>query len=106
LFAIRRDIIGFLTTIAREYGDIVYFKIGPIDVVLSIIRIILKMCWSRTIRTLSKVVLELAKRLLGEGLLTSEGEFHTRQWRMIQPAFHRKRIERMSDHDRLRRTIE
>ena len=36
--------------------------------------------------------LQRAKNLLGEGLLTSEGEFHLRQRRMIQPAFHRTRI--------------
>jgi cytochrome P450 len=33
-----------------------------------------------------------ARRLLGEGLLTSEGEFHLRQRRLVQPAFHRERI--------------
>ncbi len=36
--------------------------------------------------------LKRAKKLLGEGLLTSEGETHLRQRRMIQPAFHRNRI--------------
>ncbi len=36
--------------------------------------------------------LQRAKTLLGEGLLTSEHEFHLRQRRMIQPAFHRRRI--------------
>lgn len=36
--------------------------------------------------------LQRAKMLLGEGLLTSEGEAHLRQRRMIQPAFHRDRI--------------
>jgi cytochrome P450 len=30
--------------------------------------------------------------VLGEGLLTSEGEFHLRQRRLAQPAFHRDRI--------------
>ena len=32
------------------------------------------------------------KPVLGEGLLTSEGEFHLRQRRLAQPAFHRQRI--------------
>ncbi|MGH9847761.1 MAG: cytochrome P450, partial [Blastocatellia bacterium] len=36
--------------------------------------------------------LQRAKRLLGEGLLTSESEFHLRQRRLAQPAFHRQRI--------------
>lgn len=36
--------------------------------------------------------LKRAKNLLGEGLLTSEGERHLKQRRMIQPAFHRARI--------------
>lgn len=32
------------------------------------------------------------RQLLGDGLLTSEGEFHLRQRRLVQPAFHRERI--------------
>ena len=36
--------------------------------------------------------LEITKPLLGEGLLTAEGEAHLRQRRLIQPAFHRERI--------------
>jgi cytochrome P450 len=37
--------------------------------------------------------LEQARILLGDGLLTSEGELHRRQRRLIQPAFHASRIE-------------
>jgi cytochrome P450 len=36
--------------------------------------------------------LQRAKTLLGNGLLTSEGAFHLRQRRMMQPSFHRDRI--------------
>src|SRR6185437_5145025 len=35
---------------------------------------------------------ERARIVLGNGLLTSEGDFHLRQRRMMQPAFHRRRI--------------
>ena len=36
--------------------------------------------------------LQRMKRILGQGLLTSESEFHLRQRRLAQPAFHRQRI--------------
>ena len=36
--------------------------------------------------------IEGLRRFIGYGLLTSEGEFHLRQRRMIQPAFHKKKI--------------
>ena len=61
--------------------------------------------------------LERAKMLLGDGLLTSEDEFHLRQRRLAQPAFHRARItaygdvmatyaERRADHWRDGDTLE
>jgi cytochrome P450 len=36
--------------------------------------------------------MEAASRILGEGLLTSEGEHHRRQRRLIQPLFHHDRL--------------
>lgn len=37
--------------------------------------------------------LQLSKRILGEGLLTSEGDFWLRQRRLAQPAFHPRRVD-------------
>ena len=94
LFSFRKDSIGFLKKIANEYGDIVHFKIGPIRIVLLNHPDLIKEVLSTQHRNFVKGrPLEMAKELLGEGLLTSEGEFHKRQSRIIQPAFHRNMIE-------------
>jgi cytochrome P450 len=83
-----------LKKIANEYGDIVHFKIGPIRIVLLNHPDFIKEVLSVQHRNFIKGrPLEMAKELLGEGLLTSEGEFHKRQSRIVQPAFHRNMIE-------------
>lgn len=46
--------------------------------------------------TKSYVVRELLKEQVGNGLLTSEGEYWLKQRRAIQPGFHRKRLEGIS----------
>lgn len=90
----RKDMIGFLGKAAQRYGDIVYFRIGPIRIVLlnhpDHIREVLSVQHDKFVKGRP---LEMAKQLIGDGLLTSEGEFHKRQARIIQPAFHRKKVE-------------
>jgi cytochrome P450 len=94
LLAFRRDPLKFLTRIAREHGDIVNFRMGPQHVLLlnhpDLIRDALV---TRGDHFHKGRALQRSKRLLGEGLLTSEGEYHRRQRRLAQPAFHRKRVE-------------
>jgi cytochrome P450 len=93
LLALRRDTLGFLRGLARTYGDLVHFQIGKQPYFLvndpDVIRDILVTDHRNFLKGRG---LEVAKRLLGEGLLTSEGEFHRRQRRLAQPAFHRQRI--------------
>jgi cytochrome P450 len=93
LIAIRRDPIKFLMGLAERYGDVAYFKLGPQPVFLinnpDYIRDVLV---THNRNFMKGEGLQRAKRLLGEGLLTSEGEFHLRQRRLAQPAFHRQRI--------------
>jgi cytochrome P450 len=93
LFAMHRDRFGFITRLAREYGDLVYFKLGPQPAFLlnhpDYIRDVLV---THNKNFMKGEGLQRAKRLLGEGLLTSEGEVHLRQRRLAQPAFHRQQI--------------
>jgi cytochrome P450 len=46
---------------------------------------------------IKSLALQRARVLLGTGLLTSEGEFHLRQRRLAQPAFHRERIAALGE---------
>lgn len=93
LFEFRRDQIAFLMRMAREYGDIVHFKLGSQDIYLLNHPDFIKDVLTTHHRSFVKGRgLQWAKRMLGEGLLTSEGEFHRRQRRLSQPAFHRQRI--------------
>jgi len=91
--AFRRDPIAFIQNMAREHGDISYFRMGPQDVYFlnhpDYIRDVLVTHQQNFTKGRA---LQRSKRLLGEGLLTSEGEFHRRQRRLAQPAFHRQRI--------------
>ncbi|HST50505.1 MAG TPA: cytochrome P450 [Pyrinomonadaceae bacterium] len=93
VFYFRRDPLKFFTRLAREYGDAVQFRAGPQRVFLlnhpDYVRDVLV---ANHARYLKGRALQRAKRILGEGLLTSEGEFHRRQRRLAQPAFHRRRV--------------
>ncbi|HKO60305.1 MAG TPA: cytochrome P450 [Pyrinomonadaceae bacterium] len=94
-----RDTLGFIER-AKNYGDIVrmrffyltvHFLYDPehIEYVLSTnARNFIK---SRSLRT------PFFRRLVGQGLLTSEGEVWKRQRRLAQPAFHRQRISAYGD---------
>jgi cytochrome P450 len=90
-FARRR--LPFMVESAEKYGDIVFFRVGNERIYLfnhpDLIRDVL--VTNQKNFTKSRALVR-AKRVLGEGLLTSEGEFHLRQRRLAQPAFHRDRI--------------
>ncbi|RMD97236.1 MAG: cytochrome P450 [Calditrichaeota bacterium] len=90
----RRDTLGFLRQLYQQYGSLVCFKIGATRFYLAndpeYIREILVTRHKNFIKSRG---LQLAKKVLGQGLLTSEGELHLRQRRMMQPAFHKQRIE-------------
>jgi len=91
----RKDPAGYLLSVAQTYGDLAYMRLGPQHAY-----VVSHPDWIRDILVTQQSnftksrMLERAKVLLGDGLLTSEGDFHTRQRRLVQPAFHRDRLTR------------
>ena len=88
----RRNPLAFLEDVA-SYGPVAQFRIGPQDVfLLSDPAGIEDVLVTHAASFAKGRALERAKRTLGEGLLTSEGSFHLRQRRLVQPAFHKARV--------------
>src|SRR5215216_3234062 len=91
-FSFTRDPLGFLTGVARTYGDIAYFGGGAQNFsLLNHPDYIKDVLVTRNASFMKGRGLQRAKRLLGEGLLTSEPPLHRRQRRLAQPAFHKQR---------------
>jgi cytochrome P450 len=93
VFEPRGDAIGYFTRCVREYGDIVFLRFLGVP-----------MCFVNRPEYIESVLVtqhanfekskdyRALRRVLGNGLLTSEGEFWRRQRKLVQPAFHQERI--------------
>ena len=93
-FQVLRDPLATLMRLARQYGDIVCIRVfRQYRILLNLPEYIEQVSIVQHAKfhksTLTKDVTE---RLLGQGLLISEGDFWRRQRRLAQPAFHRSRI--------------
>jgi cytochrome P450 len=98
LLSMSRDPLGLFVRLAREHGDVVRLQAAGRTFVLvahpDAAREVLVTQQRKFVRGYAHRGL---RAILGEGLLTSEGEVHRRQRRIAQPAFHRERIARYAD---------
>src|SRR6202046_3065619 len=80
---------------AREHGDVVRIRFGPFRFYVLNSPAAIRQALVGEARKLSKGLnFGRARRLIGNGLVMSEGESHHRQRRLMQPAFHRTEIAR------------
>jgi cytochrome P450 len=121
VFQLGRDQLGFLLEIQRKYGRMATIHIGKTPVVVLFqpehVRYVLTenprnftnrevagglifgklLLFSQLTRTFSNRVTEDLRKLVGDGLITTDGEYHDRQRRLLQPAFSKRRVENYTD---------
>jgi cytochrome P450 len=89
------DPIGFLASTVREHGDLVKLQLGNLTTYVLVnpehIEYVLK---THADNFMKDKLTRWLIPLVGQGLLTSEGDFWRRQRRLAQPAFQRAQIER------------
>ncbi len=87
------DRLGTLSRWAREYGDLVSARFGPRRLLfVNHPDLVEEVLVHQNRKLIKHYRLRQAKRTLGEGLLTSEGDFWRAQRKLVQPAFHREKI--------------
>ncbi len=86
-------LINYLDAIQKKYPDIVRLRLGVAEFYLvSNPELIQEILVTKQRDFIKGEYLQRTKKVFGEGLLTSEGDFHHRQRRLVQPAFHHDRL--------------
>lgn len=90
---LQRDPLGFIMRVATEYGDVARYRLGNVtfnqvshpDGAQRILQ-------ENHHNYIKGDMFDILRQLAGDGLFTSEGDLWLRQRRLMQPAFHRRRI--------------
>lgn len=98
LLEFRKDQLGFMTNLQRTYGDAatLYFFKTP-AVLFTRPEAIRYVLIENARNFINRPVFESLRLVLGDGLLSIDGDFHRQQRRMVQPAFHKQRVESYRD---------
>jgi cytochrome P450 len=93
-FQSRGDTVTYLTDCLRRYGDVVFFRfLGVPACLVNRPDYIESVLVTQSNNFVKSKDYRAMHRVLGSGLLTSEGDLWRRQRKLIQPAFHQERIE-------------
>jgi len=98
LMALKGDPLGFLTGLAREHGDAATFRVGPQEtLLLSDPALIEQVLVRHRAATVKDPVTAGLSELLGQGLLTAEGDTWRRNRRLIAPSFQPRHLAALGE---------
>src|SRR3954468_9440775 len=94
----RADRLAFFTRCARDYGDVVSFRLlGRPVLLLNRPDLVEQVLVTHSKNFVKHFGLRLYKPILGNGLVTSEGDFWRRQRKLSAPAFQGSRLPAYAD---------
>ncbi|GHO81755.1 cytochrome P450 [Ktedonobacter sp. SOSP1-85] len=97
---LQRNPLAFMRSTRAQYGHLVRLSLAGTPVVCAYAPEHVLYCLTehpRDFTSLQSQQRSNMREVLGEGLLTTEGEIHRQQRRLVQPAFHRQRIDQYAD---------
>ncbi|MFY4777393.1 cytochrome P450 [Metabacillus sp. RGM 3146] len=91
----KSDTVGFLSRMAKEYGEVARFRLGPFqrNYLITNPDLIKEILVTKSKYFVKSQEFSALKPMIGEGIFTSEKPLHTQQRKLIQPAFKRANID-------------
>jgi len=94
IFQFRRDPLTFVSGVQRSFGRMATIYMGGTPIVMCFRPEHVRYFLIEHARNFTSGQFNHNLRhVLGDGLLTTDGDFHRQQRRLIQPAFHKRRVE-------------
>ena len=94
LLSFRSDQLGYLQQMQQRYGNMATFYAGKTPIVLFFRPEHVRYVLTENARNFTnREAAGNLQELIGDGLLTIDGDMHRQQRRVVQPAFHKKRVE-------------
>lgn len=96
---IQRDRVQFLVDLQRDYGDVVKIRLGPVEGLVIFHPDAIQRVMQDNQSNYSKdtIAFNNMKLIFGNGLITSNGDFWLRQRRLMQPSFHKEKINHLCE---------
>jgi len=98
LMALREDPLVFMTHLARTYGDVARFQVGPqVSLLVSDPALVEQVFVKHRASTVKDPITAGLSDVLGQGLLTAEGETWRQHRRLIAPSFQPRHLAALGE---------